>query len=93
MNLRTQLRNAGSKIKVVEIVPPTVETALHRERKDPDDNKKDHGNEGALSLPEFMSQIKEGWINDNDVCTAGPGRDLVDRWYKAYGDLYIAAGG
>jgi short-subunit dehydrogenase involved in D-alanine esterification of teichoic acids len=51
MNLRSQLRQAGSKIKVVEIVPPTVETALHRERKDPDDNKKQHGNASALSLP------------------------------------------
>jgi short-subunit dehydrogenase involved in D-alanine esterification of teichoic acids len=50
MNLRTQLRDAGSRIKVVEIVPPTVETALHRERKDPDDNKKEHGNKVALSL-------------------------------------------
>jgi len=48
-NLRSQLRQAGSKIKVVEIVPPTVETALHRERKDPDDNKKQHGNASALS--------------------------------------------
>jgi short-subunit dehydrogenase involved in D-alanine esterification of teichoic acids len=54
MNLRSQLRNAASKIKVVEIVPPTVETALHRERKDPNDNRKDHGNSTALSVDEFM---------------------------------------
>jgi hypothetical protein len=41
----------------VEIVPPTVETALHREKKDPNDNKKDHGNFAALSILEFMEQI------------------------------------
>ena len=35
MNLRSQLQTAGSKIKVVEIVPPTVETALHREEERP----------------------------------------------------------
>jgi short-subunit dehydrogenase involved in D-alanine esterification of teichoic acids len=43
VNLRTQLAIAGSKVKVVEIVPSTVETALHREREDPDDNKKSTG--------------------------------------------------
>lgn len=51
MNLRSQLHQAGSKIKVVEIVPPTVETDLHRERKDPHDNTKAHGNAAALSVP------------------------------------------
>ncbi|MCJ1328368.1 hypothetical protein MMC10_005045 [Thelotrema lepadinum] len=93
MNLRTQLRQAGSKIKVVEIVPPTVETALHRERKNPDDNKKAHGNASALSVPEFMQQVLEGWRSDNDNCPAGLGHELVDKWYKAYGEAYTKAGG
>ena len=93
MNLRSQLRQAGSKIKVVEIVPPTVETDLHRERKDPNDNKKAHGNSVALSISEFIEQIKEGWKSDKDTCPAGLGHDLVERWYKAYGDLYTQAGG
>ena len=93
MNLRTQLRQAGSKIKVVEIVPPTVETALHRERKDPDDNKKAHGNSTALSVPEFIEQILDGWKKDNDTCPAGLGHELVDKWYKAYGEAYTEAGG
>ena len=93
MNLRTQLRDAGSKIKVVEIVPPTVETALHRERKDPDDNKRTHGNLKSLSVPEFMEQVKDGWENNKDVCPAGLGHELVDKWYKAYGESYAEAGG
>jgi len=93
MNLRSQLRIAGSKIKVVEIVPPTVETALHRERKDPNDNKKAHGMKTALSVHEFMEQILEGWKNDDDNCAAGLGHELVDKWYAAYGEAYTEAGG
>lgn len=93
MNLRSQLREAGSKIKVVEIVPPTVETSLHRERKNPDDNKKDSGNSSALSVPEFMEQIEAGWKNNDDTCAAGQGRELVKKWYDTYGELYTKAGG
>ena len=93
MNLRSQLNAAGSKIKVVEIVPPTVETALHRERVNPDDNKKASGNDAALSLEEFMKQISEGFEADNDTCPAGMGHELVKKWYGAYGDAYTKAGG
>lgn len=93
MNLRSQLLQAGSKIKVVEIVPPTVETALHRERKDPDDNKKVHGNSSALSVQEFMAQLEEGWESDKDTCPAGLGHELVEKWYGAYGEAYKSAEG
>jgi short-subunit dehydrogenase involved in D-alanine esterification of teichoic acids len=93
MNLRSQLKQAGSKIKIVEIVPPTVETALHRERMNPDDNKKDHGNAAALSVGEFMEEIVKGWTADRDVCAAGTGHDLVKKWYDAYGEAYTTAGG
>lgn len=93
MNLRTQLRQAGSKIKVVEIVPPTVETDLHRERRDPNDNKKAHGNSAALSVSQFMEQILDGWQKDNDTSAAGLGHDLVEKWYGAYGEAYTKAGG
>jgi short-subunit dehydrogenase involved in D-alanine esterification of teichoic acids len=92
MNLRSQLRDAGSKIKVVEIIPPTVETALHRERKNPDDNKKAH-NAAALSVPDFMAQILQGWRDNRDTCAAGLGHELVQKWYAAFGDSYLKAGG
>ena len=39
-------------IKVLEIVPPTVETDLHRERSDPDDNKRRKGNAHAMGVEE-----------------------------------------
>ncbi|KAF2427362.1 NAD(P)-binding protein [Tothia fuscella] len=86
MNLRGQLRDAGSKVKVVEIVPPTVETDLHRERVDPDDNKKDKGNDSALSLEEFIGDVEEGWRGDGDVVAAGVGKDVVGKWYRAFGE-------
>lgn len=88
MNLRSQLTNAGSKIKVVEIVPPTVETDLHREREDPDDNKKSKGNQAALSLDDFIKDVEAGWNADEDTVAAGPGKDVVKRWYDAYKETY-----
>ena len=90
-NLRTQLAAAGSKIKVVEIVPPSVETALHRDRTDPDDNKKAHGNKTALSIEEFMDEINKGWEQNLDVVTAGPGHAIVETWEGSVGKKYAEA--
>jgi len=81
MNLRTQLKD--SKIKVVEIVPPTVATDLHRERSDPDDNKKDK-NPNALSVEEFIEYVSKGWKEDKDTIGAGSGEKLVERWYNEF---------
>jgi short-subunit dehydrogenase involved in D-alanine esterification of teichoic acids len=39
MALRKQVEGSG--VRVVEVAPPTVATDLHREREDPDDNKKE----------------------------------------------------
>lgn len=93
MNLRTQLNQAEENhIKVVEIVPPTVETELHRERENPDDNKKD-SNASALSIEEFMADVKHGWEHNKDVVAAGMGKGLTDSWYEAFGDDYLKASG
>lgn len=93
MNLRTQLNGAGSKIKVVEIVPPSVETDLHRERKDPDDNKRAKGNKVALTLEEFMADVEEGWRGNEDTVAAGPGKNIVKKWFDTYGEDYRKATG
>jgi short-subunit dehydrogenase involved in D-alanine esterification of teichoic acids len=90
MNLRTQLKD--SNIKVVEIVPPTVATNLHRDRSDPDDNKKDK-NPNALSVEEFMEFLTNGWQTDADVIGAGMGEGLVERWYGDFGPDYEKVGG
>jgi len=82
MNLRTQLEqaaaNGGPTIRVIEVAPPSVGTDLHRERKDPDDNKKDK-NPSALSVEEFMKDVVEQWQGDRDVIGAGPSRKVVER--------------
>ncbi|KKY19750.1 putative short-chain dehydrogenase [Phaeomoniella chlamydospora] len=86
-NLRTQLSQADSKIKVVEIAPPSVETDLHRERVDPDDNKKSKG-ASALSVEEFMEEVKRGW--EENVDTIGPGMagKQVAQWDDTFGKIY-----
>ena len=88
MNLRTQLKE--TKVKVVEIVPPTVATDLHREREDPDDNKKDK-NPSTLSVEEFMGFVKRGWKENKETIGAGSGEKIVDRWFKEFGPDYEAA--
>lgn len=92
MNLRTQLEQAGANIRVVEIAPPTVSTDLHRERKDPDDNKKDK-NSAALSLDEFMKEVEQGWESDKDVFGAGSSQGVVDRWNGEFLGSYTQAVG
>ena len=90
MNMRTQLKDA--EIKVVEIVPPTVATDLHRDRADPDDNKKEK-NASALSVEEFMQDLVKGWEEDREVIGAGIGQKLVERWYGEFGGDYEKVAG
>ncbi|KAI9889835.1 MAG: hypothetical protein M1814_004937 [Vezdaea aestivalis] len=84
-NLRTQLKKTN--VRVVEIVPPSVGTDLHRDRENPDDNKKHH-NPTSLSVEEFMDELVQGWKEDRDVISAGPGVQLTGKWYTAYGERY-----
>jgi short-subunit dehydrogenase involved in D-alanine esterification of teichoic acids len=92
LNLRTQLAKdaKGKNIKVVEIAPPTVATDLHRERSDPDDNKKEQ-NPNALSLEEFMGFVKKGFEGDKDTIGAGMSEGIVERWEKEFGGQYNEA--
>ena len=84
MNLRTQLSKAGSQIRVIEIVPPMVETDLHRDRKDPDDNK---GGK-AMKVDDFMKAVVQGWEADQDVIAPGMAADGVRDWYTTFGGSY-----
>lgn len=72
---------------MVEIAPPTVATDLHRERDDPDDNKK-HKNPKALSVEEFMDEVGRKWEQGEETIGAGTGADLVSKWYDTFGDVY-----
>ena len=90
MNLRTQLKDTN--VKVIEIAPPTVATELHRERADPDDNKKEK-NSSALSVEEFMDEVSKDWLAGHDVIGAGMAKGVIDRWYKEFGPQYEKAAG
>ncbi|GAB7340050.1 hypothetical protein MBLNU457_6546t1 [Dothideomycetes sp. NU457] len=92
MNLRTQLQKAGANIKVIEIAPPSVGTDLHREREDPDDNKKDK-NPNALSVDEFMDDLVKGWKDGKDTIGAGMSEKIVERWFNEFGPDYNKAAG
>lgn len=85
MNLRTQLKDTN--IRVIEIAPPTVGTDLHRERENPDDNKKEN-NQAALTVEEFMKDLVTGWERDNEVIGAGLAIDVTRRWYNEFGPDY-----
>jgi len=94
MNLRTQLQqDDGTKhIRVVEIAPPTVATDLHREREDPDDNKKEK-NKATLSVEEFMDEVVQGWKEGKDLVGAGISKDIIKRWEDAFLEDYKKAAG
>ncbi|KAI1111841.1 NAD(P)-binding protein [Nemania sp. NC0429] len=86
INLRAQLE--GTNVKVVEIIPPTVATDLHRERDDPDDNKKGSNND-SLSLEEFIAEISPRLESGRETIGAGMGVDLVDQWDKSMGSVFM----
>ncbi|WWC63096.1 uncharacterized protein I303_105695 [Kwoniella dejecticola CBS 10117] len=83
-NIRQQLARQNSKIKVVEIVPPQVESDLHRDRTNPDDNKKKSG-AGALSVEEFIEDVKKGWEDNLDTVSAGQGIKMIQLWDETFG--------
>jgi short-subunit dehydrogenase involved in D-alanine esterification of teichoic acids len=88
-NMRTQYAKSG-KIKVVEIAPPSVTTALHRDRTDPNDNSKEK-NKTAMSVDDFMDEVRKGWEEGKDVIAPGPAGVVVDAWYQAMGERYEKA--
>jgi short-subunit dehydrogenase involved in D-alanine esterification of teichoic acids len=85
LNMRTQLKDTN--IKILEIAPPSVGTDLHRERSDPDDNKK-HKNPNALTVEEFMEEIKPAIREDKDTVSAGMGVKLIETWNENFGKQY-----
>lgn len=88
MSLRVQLKDTN--IKVVEIAPPQVGTDLHREREDPDDNKK-HKSPSALTVEEFMDEVSQKLERGDETFAAGTGQDMVDKWYESFGETFDQA--
>lgn len=88
MALRVQLRDTN--VRVVEIAPPQVGTDLHREREDPDDNKK-HKNPTSLELDEFMEEVAAKLERGEETFTAGPSQAVLDKWYESFGEKFEGA--
>lgn len=85
MALRVQLKD--SNVKVIEIAPPTVATDLHRERENPDDNKKEN-NKSALSVEEFTEETIGKWESGIEMISAGMGNDIVNSWEGSMGTVF-----
>lgn len=88
MALRVQLKD--TKIKVIEIAPPMVATDLHREREDPDDNKK-HKAPMTMEVDEFMKEVAEKLEKGEETFAAGMGQAMVDAWYDSFGERFDKA--
>lgn len=85
MAQREQLKDTH--VRVIEIAPPAVGTDLHRDREDPDDNKK-HKNPIALTIEEFMKELVQGWKEDKDLISAGPGVKITQTWQDTFGGMF-----
>lgn len=88
MALRVQLKDTN--VKVVEIAPPQVGTDLHRDREDPDDNKK-HKSHTSLDVDEFMAEVAERLERGDETISAGPGQPIMEQWFEAYGEKFDGA--
>ncbi|GKU09582.1 unnamed protein product [Fusarium langsethiae] len=88
LNLRTQLRDTS--IRVVELAPPMVATDLHRERENPDDNKKEYSPQ-TLTVKEFMDEITPKFERGDETISAGMGADAIAKWFETFGEKYEGA--
>lgn len=88
MALRVQLKDTN--IKVIEVAPPQVGTNLHRDREDPDDNKK-HKSPTSMDVDEFMAEVAQKLEKGEETFSAGPGQAMVDAWFETYGDRFNKA--
>ncbi|KAH9904279.1 short-chain dehydrogenase [Xylariomycetidae sp. FL2044] len=90
MALRAQLQDTH--VRVVEIAPPMVATDLHRERENPDDNKKEFAPQ-TLTTDEFMKEVVEKFEEGETTISAGIGAPIVAKWFETFGETYKKASG
>lgn len=88
---RKQITLAYPNMRVVEIVPPSVGTDLHRERENPDDNKKHLGATASLTIEEFMDEVRQGFENDQNEIGAGKAIELMADWQEKFGSKFDKA--
>ncbi|KAF8607906.1 NAD(P)-binding protein [Ceratobasidium sp. AG-I] len=84
LSLREQLRSTN--IKVVELSPPLVESDLHRDHENPDNNKKSN-TPIALTQEEWIAEVEKGWDAGADEIGAGFSQIGIDKWQGAFGEM------
>lgn len=65
-----------------------METELHRDRNDPNDNKKrsvSGSGANAMSVEEFMDGLVRGWEGHQDVVAPGQAGKILGTWQEAIG--------
>lgn len=85
LSLREQLRSTN--ISVVEISPPLVESDLHRDHDNPDNNKKANTPQ-ALTQDEWIAAVEKGWDAGAEEIGAGFSQIGIDKWRGAFGELH-----
>lgn len=85
LSLAAQLKDTA--VRVIEIAPPLVESDLHREHDDPDNNKKSK-NKTALSQDEFISDVEKGLIAGHASVGAGMSLGSIEKWQSTFGDSW-----
>ena len=85
LSLREQLRSTN--ISVVEISPPMVESDLHRDHENPDNNKKANSPH-TLTQEEWIAAVEKGWDAGAKEIGAGMSEMLIGKWRGAFGELH-----
>lgn len=88
---RTQLAKTHPNIKILEIVPPSTGTDLHRERENPDDNKVEKGAKTSITVEQFIEEVAQGLEKNNDEIGAGSAHELIKIWNETFGAKFNAA--
>ncbi|KAF8753667.1 sepiapterin reductase [Rhizoctonia solani] len=85
LSLREQLRSTN--ISVIEISPPLVESDLHRDHDNPNNNKKSNSPH-ALTQEEWIAHVEKGWDEGKEEIGAGFSQSGIDAWRKSFGELH-----
>ncbi|CDZ96398.1 Predicted dehydrogenase [Phaffia rhodozyma] len=83
LSLRYQLEKTN--VRVIEVAPPLVESNLHRDHDDPDNNKKSK-NSAALTVKDFITEVDQKWSAGDKEIAAGFAANSSKKWYDAYGE-------
>ncbi|KAI8165099.1 putative oxidoreductase DltE [Colletotrichum sp. SAR 10_70] len=73
--LRAQLKSSTSKVKIVEVYPPAVQTELHDAKNQPDLK---NGHEIGMPVNEFVDEVYERWVGGEEQIPVGTAKPMFD---------------